>query len=217
MKLNYPVTYQLTLPSESQYSSEQKRKGQRAGAYDFSFNGVSYWDKLPLRFLCSACLFWRFHRFNLASFPVEKSDKRRWTRKRPAERGQIESEVVADVSVPSTGESSARRSGGRISERIEVGGGRGESASVSVSSILSTLAENAMGEGKGETKEIERQEEGGGVQGSCMDGLTPHPHRRNPYPINPSPTQVHPTWPAPRVSSNNPQNTARKSAMTARC
>lgn len=59
-----------------------------------------------------------------ASGPVVKSARRRWTKNRPPANGQIESEVVALVSVPSTGERRERRSGGRRSGRSADEAGR---------------------------------------------------------------------------------------------
>lgn len=58
-----------------------------------------------------------------ASGPVLKSVRRRWTKKRPPARGQMESEVVADVRVPSTGARSPSKRGGRTSGRIEEAAG----------------------------------------------------------------------------------------------
>lgn len=69
----------------------------------------------------------RFRRRRLrfrASGPVEKSDSRRCTKKRPPARGQIVSDVVAEVSVPSTGESRESSNGGRSSGRIAELAGR---------------------------------------------------------------------------------------------
>lgn len=63
----------------------------------------------------------RFRRRRLrfrASGPVEKSDNRRCTKNSIPANGQIVSDVVADVSVPSTGERSESSSGGRSNGRI---------------------------------------------------------------------------------------------------
>jgi len=97
--------------------------------YLFSSTGASYCDKLLLRLRLSAARFCRCHLLNLASLPVLKSDSSRWTKNSPPAKGQIESEVVADVRVPSTGESRARIRGGRISGRRGVGGGSRPSVS----------------------------------------------------------------------------------------
>ena len=58
------------------------------------------------------------------SIPVEKSARRTCTKNISPARGQIESEVVADVRLARTGESSERSRGGRMSWRKGVGGGR---------------------------------------------------------------------------------------------
>jgi hypothetical protein len=86
--------------------------------------GVSYCEILLLLLRLSAARFCHCHFLNLASRPVLKSESRRWTKKSPPANGQIESEVVADVSVPRTGESRARIRGGNISGRRGVGGGK---------------------------------------------------------------------------------------------
>jgi hypothetical protein len=90
----------------------------------FSSTGVSYCDKLLLRLRLSATLFCLCHLLSLASLPVLKSDNSKWTKKSPPARGQIESEVVADVRVPNTGDRRARMRGGRIRGRRGVGGGK---------------------------------------------------------------------------------------------
>jgi hypothetical protein len=92
--------------------------------YLFSSTGVSYCDKLLLLLRLSATLFCLCQRLSLASRPVLKSDSSKWTKNSPPAKGQIESEVVADVRVPRTGERRARIRGGRISGRSGVGGGR---------------------------------------------------------------------------------------------
>jgi len=112
MKLNYPSAHIIIV------------------TYLFSSTGVSYCDKLLLRLLLSATLFCLCHLLSLASLPVLKSDRSKWTKNRPPARGQIESEVVADVSVPRTGERRARMSGGRIRGRRGVGGGSRPSISL---------------------------------------------------------------------------------------
>jgi hypothetical protein len=94
------------------------------GTHDFSSIGVSYCDKLLRLLRLSATLFCLAHRLNLASRPVLKSDNNRWTIKSPPANGQIESDVVADVSVPSTGDKRASRRGGSMRGRRGVGGGR---------------------------------------------------------------------------------------------
>ena len=107
--------------------------------YLFSSTGVSYCDKLLLLLLLSATLFCRCHLLSLASLPVLKSDSSKWTKNSPPARGQIESEVVADVRVPNTGDKRARMSGGRIRGRRGVGGGRRPSvSSVTVLTIMNT-------------------------------------------------------------------------------
>lgn len=87
----------------------------------FSSDNGSTRLTLPRRFL--SCLLFRSLCFNRASCPVVKSANKRWTKKSPPARGQIESEVVADVRVPSTGERRDKRRGGRIKGRRGVGGG----------------------------------------------------------------------------------------------
>lgn len=100
--------------------------------YLFSSTGASYCDKLLLRLRLSAARFCRCHLLSLASLPVLKSDSSRWTKNSPPAKGQIESEVVADVRVPNTGESRARIRGGRISGRRGVGGGSRPSVSSAI-------------------------------------------------------------------------------------
>jgi hypothetical protein len=58
------------------------------------------------------------------SSPVVKSARRTCTNNNPPAKGHIESEVVADVNVPSMGDNKARIKGGRINERNGVAGGR---------------------------------------------------------------------------------------------
>lgn len=58
-----------------------------------------------------------------ASRPVVKSASRTWTKNSPPAKGQIESEVVAEVSVPSMGESRESNKGGRSRGRRGVGAG----------------------------------------------------------------------------------------------
>lgn len=72
-------------------------------------------------------LFARFRRRRRrlrASGPVEKSDSRRCTKNSMPARGQIVSDVVAEVSVPSTGERRESNSGGSSSGRIAESAGR---------------------------------------------------------------------------------------------
>ena len=107
--------------------------------YLFSSTGASYCDKLLLRLRLSAARFCLCHLLSLASLPVLKSDSSRWTKNSPPAKGQIESEVVAEVRVPNTGESRARIRGGRISGRRGVGGGsRPSVSSVTVLTIMNT-------------------------------------------------------------------------------
>lgn len=79
---------------------------------------ISFQPTLPRRFLNLSRLL-----KTLTSSPVLKSTSKRCTNPRPPAKGQIESEVVADVKVPSTGERRERRRGGSISVRSGVGVG----------------------------------------------------------------------------------------------
>lgn len=62
--------------------------------------------------------------FRRLSGPVRKSVRRRWTKNSSPARGQIESLVVAEVSVPNTGARRPKRRGGRRSGRIAEVAGR---------------------------------------------------------------------------------------------
>ena len=100
--------------------------------YLFSSTGATYCDKLLLRLRLSAARFCLCHLLSLASLPVLKSDSSRWTKNSPPAKGQIESEVVAEVRVPNTGESRARIRGERISGLRGVGGGSRPSVSSAI-------------------------------------------------------------------------------------
>jgi len=115
--------------------------------------------------------------------------------KSPPANGQIESDVVADVSVPSTGDKRASRRGGSMRGRRGVGGGKRPST---LSAFLDLLC---MAD----------------VRGSEVDWVIPHPHLLTPYPASPRPTQALSTSSGPIFPSKSPSKTAKNSAMTAKC
>lgn len=85
------------------------------------------------------------------------------------------SDVVADVSVPRTGDMRESSNGGRMSDRIGVGGGRRQSVHPFQPVTAVVLSPKNL-------------------QGSEIPLCpTPQPHRLIPYPTNPSPTHDHPT------------------------
>lgn len=106
-------------------SAPHRSGPEHRDAYLFS-SPISFKPTLPRRFLNLSRLL-----TTLTSSPVLKSTSKRCTNPRPPARGQIESEVVADVKVPSTGESKERRRGGSIRVRSGVGVGINESTALS--------------------------------------------------------------------------------------
>lgn len=117
----------------------------RSGTYDFSSKTVVLaLASLTLPLLFRSSLNLLNLRFRLLSSPVEKSANKTWTKNSPPARGQIESDVVAEVREAKIGERSESSRGGKRSWRRGVGGGI--KATPSTSPHLSTQKQSKGGE-----------------------------------------------------------------------
>jgi len=159
------------LSADVRDSDDERLLGQRlqdSGTHLFSSTGSSLAPTLLLRRRRCRLSRARFR----ASGPVVKSARRRWIKNRPPASGQIESDVVAEVSVPRTGERSDRRSGGSTRGRT-----------------VDAAGNNAACQFIG--SHFSNSRPGGG-------GLRPHPTRYSAYANSPVAAQLHPTCAGPK-------------------